>query len=90
MFDLEINLNQTIVNFKMKEDELDTLIMVIEGILVINIDYNKLQGKRKDKYEHNVIRLSFDTKRAVETLVKEHKLFDKKQNRIIIILITFN
>jgi len=42
MFDLEINLNQTIVNFKMKEDELDTLIMVIEGILVINIDYNKL------------------------------------------------
>ena len=90
MFDLEINLNQTIVNFKMKEDELDTLIMVIEGILVINIDYNKLQGKRKDKQEHNVIRLSFDTKRAVETLVKEHKLFDKKQNRIIIILITFN
>jgi cell fate (sporulation/competence/biofilm development) regulator YlbF (YheA/YmcA/DUF963 family) len=32
--DLEINLNQNIVNFKMKEDELDTLLMVIEGILV--------------------------------------------------------
>lgn len=34
MFDLEISLNQTIVNFKMKEDELDTLLMVIEGVLV--------------------------------------------------------
>ena len=34
--DLEINLNQNIVNFKMKEDELDTLLMVIEGILVSN------------------------------------------------------
>lgn len=33
--DLEINLNQNIVNFKMKEDELDTLLMVIEGLLVI-------------------------------------------------------
>ncbi len=33
--DLEINLNQNIVNFKMKEDELDTLMMVIEGIMVI-------------------------------------------------------
>jgi hypothetical protein len=32
--DLEINLSQNIVNFKMKEDELDTLLMVIEGILV--------------------------------------------------------
>lgn len=32
--DLEINLNHNIVNFKMKEDELDTLLMVIEGILV--------------------------------------------------------
>ena len=33
--DLEINLNHNIVNFKMKEDELDTLLMVFEGILVI-------------------------------------------------------
>jgi hypothetical protein len=32
--DLEISLNTNIVNFKMKEDELDTLLMVIEGILV--------------------------------------------------------
>lgn len=32
--DLEINLNHNIVNFKMKEDELDTLLMVFEGILV--------------------------------------------------------
>ena len=52
MFDLEISLNQTIVNFKMKEDELDTLIMVIEGILVRYIKikkliYNNIIGKKK-------------------------------------------
>ena len=35
--DLELNLNQNIVFYKMKEDELDTLMMVMEGILVINI-----------------------------------------------------
>lgn len=35
--DLEINLNHNIVNFKMKEDELDTLLMVLEGILVIKL-----------------------------------------------------
>ena len=32
--DLELNLNQNIVFYKMKEDELDTLMMVMEGILV--------------------------------------------------------
>jgi cell fate (sporulation/competence/biofilm development) regulator YlbF (YheA/YmcA/DUF963 family) len=37
--DLEINLNHNIVNFKMKEDELDTLLMVLEGILVKFIFY---------------------------------------------------
>jgi cell fate (sporulation/competence/biofilm development) regulator YlbF (YheA/YmcA/DUF963 family) len=41
--DLEISLNQNIVNFKMKEDELDTLLMVIEGILVKKIKFNLLK-----------------------------------------------
>lgn len=63
--DLEISLNQNIVNFKMKEDELDTLMMVIEGIL----------SKRRDKYDHNITRLSNETKKSVESLVKEYKLF---------------
>jgi hypothetical protein len=36
--DLEINLSQNIVNFKMKEDELDTLLIVIEGIMVYFIN----------------------------------------------------
>lgn len=36
--DLELNLNQNIVFYKMKEDELDTLMMVMEGILVKSIE----------------------------------------------------
>ncbi len=37
--DLEISLNQNIVNFKMKEDELDTLLIVMEAVLVRIIIY---------------------------------------------------
>jgi len=65
--DLEISLNSNIVHFKMKEDELDTLLMVMEGIL----------GKRKDKYDHNITRLLPETKKIVEDLLKEYKIFNK-------------
>ena len=45
--DLEINLNHNIVNFKMKEDELDTLLMVLEGILVKEIFFNSSRVIKK-------------------------------------------
>ena len=63
--DLEVNLNKNVFNYKMKEDEIETLVMVFGGIL----------SKRKDKYEHNMQRLSIEPKRAIEELVKQYKLF---------------
>jgi hypothetical protein len=46
--DYELSLNKYIVNFKMKEDELETMISVIEGIVT----------KKKEKFEYNASRLS--------------------------------
>ena len=63
--DLEVNLNKNVFNYKMKEDEIETLVMVFGGIL----------SKRKDKYEHNMKRLSVEPKRAIEELVKQYTLF---------------
>lgn len=63
--ELDMNLNRHMLNNKMKEDELDTMIMVIDGML----------SKRKDKYEHNLKRLGGDMKAAVDILAKEYKIF---------------
>ena len=63
--DLEMNLNKNIVNYKMKEDEIETLVIVFRGIL----------SKRKDKYDHNIKRLSGEPKKAIEDLVRQYKLF---------------
>ena len=63
--ELDMNLNRHMLNNKMKEDELDTMIMVIDGML----------SKRKDKYEHNLKRLGGDMKTAVDILAKEYKIF---------------
>ena len=50
----------------MKEDEVDTLVMIIDGIL----------GRRRDKYEHNLNRLSAETKQQIEEIVSEYEIFD--------------
>ena len=63
--DLEMNLAKNVYNFKMKEDEFDSLFMVIEGIV----------SKKKEKYEHNLNKLSAETKNMVENLVKQYKFF---------------
>ena len=62
---LELNLNQNIVNYKMKEDELETLLIVIEGML----------SKKKDKYEHNLSRLSSEIKATIQAIVDKYKFF---------------
>ena len=49
----------------MKEDELETMVMVIDGML----------SHRKDKYEHNLRRLGSEMKTAVEIISKEYKIF---------------
>ena len=63
--DLELSLAKNIYNFKMKEDEFDSLFMVIEGIV----------SRKKEKYEHNLNKLSPEAKTMVETLVKQYKFF---------------
>ena len=63
--DLELSLAKNIYNFKMKEDEFETLLMVIEGIV----------SKKKDKYEHNLSKCSFDVKNQLQALIKQHKFF---------------
>ena len=63
--DLELSLAKNIYNFKMKEDEFDSLFMVIEGIL----------AKKKEKYEHNLTKLSEEVKKNLQSMVKQYKFF---------------
>jgi hypothetical protein len=49
----------------MKEDEIETLVIVFRVIL----------SNRKDKYDHNIKRLSGEPKKAIEDLVRQYKLF---------------
>ena len=53
------------INFTPNEDELETMVMVIDGML----------SHRKDKYEHNLRRLGSEMKTAVEIISKEYKIF---------------
>ena len=63
--DLELSLAQNIYNFKMKEDEFECLFMVIEGIV----------SRKKEKFEHNLNKLSSEAKNMVGNLVKQYKFF---------------
>ena len=63
--DLELSLAKNIYNFKMKEDEFDSLFMVIEGIV----------SRKKDKYEHNLSKCSSDVKNSLQALIKQYKFF---------------
>ena len=62
---LEMSLAKSIYDFKMKEDEFDSLFMVLEGII----------SKKKDKYEHNLSKLSSDVKNNLQALIKQYKFF---------------
>ena len=63
--DLELSLAKNIYNFKMKEDEFDSLLMVIEGIV----------SKKKDKFEHNLSKCSEDVKKNLQSMIKRYKFF---------------
>ena len=63
--DLELSLAKNIYNFKMKEDQFDSLFMVIEGII----------SKKKDKYEHNLSKCSSDVKNTLQSMIKKYKFF---------------
>jgi hypothetical protein len=61
--DYELSLNKYIVNCKMKEDELETIMIVIEGIIT----------KKKDKFEYNITRLSSKTSSQIRNIIKRYK-----------------
>ena len=62
---LEIELNKNIVRYKMKEDEIPTLVLVVE----------KIMTKKKESYEFSVKKLSHEIKGEVEALVRELRIF---------------
>ena len=66
--DLQSQYNQSVFAFKMKEDEIDTLIMIIDATLNL----------KKGKYLHNLNRLSETIKKEVEDIINSIKIFKTK------------
>ena len=60
--DYELSLNKYIVNFKMKEDEIEYIMGAIEGIIT----------KKKDKFEYNAKRLSVETNSQIYNIIKNY------------------
>ena len=63
--DLELKLNKYIVDFKMQEDELENVIIVIDSIF----------AKKKDRFEHAIIKLSNETRNQIVQRAKNSKFF---------------
>lgn len=62
---LELKLNSTIVDFKMKEDELETVILAVEHIFT----------KKKDKFKATLDKLSNEIKTQLLELAQNYKFF---------------
>jgi chromosome segregation ATPase len=65
--DLEISLSQNIYNYKMAEDDFETLLIVFQGIL----------QKDKEKYYKNIKKLSSTGKNFVISLVEKYNIFSE-------------
>lgn len=63
--DSEMKMAENIINLKMKEDEFESLFMVIENII----------AKKRDKFEHDLNKLSPEAQKYLKTLVKQYKFF---------------
>jgi len=63
--DLEIKLAENIYNLRMKEDEFDSLIMILQYIF----------EKKRDKFEQNLNKISPDSQQFLQGLVKKYKIF---------------
>lgn len=64
---LEVDLNQAIVNYRMKEEENDVLVLVFCSVF----------RKKKDVYEQNIKKLSADVIEVIESLNKKYVFFKK-------------
>ena len=67
--DLQMQNSQNVFALKMKEDEVDTLIMIIDAT----------HHMKRGKYLHNLNRLSEDVKQEVENIINTLKIFKKKK-----------
>ena len=63
--DLELKLNKYIVDFKMQEDELENVIIVIDSIF----------AKKKDRFEHALQKLNAETRNQIVQRAKTSKFF---------------
>lgn len=63
--DLELKLAESIINSTMKDDEFESLLMIIQYIL----------SKKADKFEQNLSKVSPDTQQILRKLVKQYKIF---------------
>ena len=63
--DSEMKQAESIVELKMKEDEFESLFMLIENIV----------AKRRDKFEHDLCKISPEAQDFLRTLVKQYKFF---------------
>jgi hypothetical protein len=63
--DVEMQLAKNIYNLRMKEDEFDSLFMILPYIF----------GKNKDKFEQNINKISKDSQQMLRGLIKQYKIF---------------
>ena len=63
--ELELSLAKNVYSFKLKEDEFDSLNMVLEGIV----------SRKREKFEHNLNKLSPDMQTTLQALAKQYKFF---------------
>ena len=63
--DLEIKFAESIYNLKMKEDEYESLFMILPYIL----------GKNKEKFEQNINKVSNESQQFLRGLCKNYKIF---------------
>ena len=63
--DSEMKQAESIVELKMKEDEFESLFMLIENIV----------AKKKDKFEHDLCKISPEAQDFLRTLIKQYRFF---------------
>ena len=65
IYDSEMKLAEAIVDLKVKEDEYESLINIFDCII----------SKKKDRFEHEISRLSPDVQKYLIKLIKDNRFF---------------
>jgi hypothetical protein len=65
IYDSEMKMAEYIVNFKLKEDEYDSLFIIFDCII----------SRKKDRFEHELSKLTPDVQKYLKNLIKMYKFF---------------